>query len=169
VWVCAQWGWQIPEGLVPGDPGYAAAIGSPAQGYGAFVDLGCVDPTISASNLALYNAMQRSSNGVDDDGNGQIDDAGEANLNPQFIGGMTTLSSLTIPLRNYVYDPWTLRYESDTYNEDKLTDGDDVADEGGETAPPYPYPLKILQVRIRMYESDTRQVKQVSQSIQFAK
>lgn len=140
---------ELPEGLVPGDPGYEAALlAGNVAGAGAFVDLGAVDPTVSAANANMYAAMTAISN-------------------PHFVGGMQARSYL--PFGNYVYDPWTLRYETDTYNQDGLLDMDAVVDEGGETSPPYPFPLKLLQVRIRMYESDTRQVKQVSQNIQFAK
>lgn len=196
---------ELPEGLVPGDPGYAGgttpiggaayvtAVNGSTEGFGAFVDLGAVD-------------LMR--NGVDDDGQNGADDPREAILNPlgaQFLSGMAIRSYL--PFGNYVYDPWTLAYESDGYNQDgdALTDeGTDNVDQnslngpdelitnygnngidddgvGGiddpgelllpelETAPPYPHPLKVLQLRIRMYEPDTRQVKQVSQNIEFAK
>jgi hypothetical protein len=157
---------EIPEGLVPGDPGYnVAAVTGSTQGYGAFIDLGCVDTSVAA-NVPLFNAMQRNPNGLDDDGVNGIDDANELTLNPHFIDGMQARAFL--PAGNYVYDPWTLRYESDSYNQDGLVDVDAVVDEGGETAPPYPHPLKVLQVRIRMYEPDTRQVKQLSQNIEFA-
>jgi len=47
----------------------------------------------------------------------------------------------------------------DELDEDLLTER--------ETFPPYAHPLKALQVRVRMYESDTRQVRQVSQTIKF--
>jgi hypothetical protein len=164
---------ELVEGLVPGDPGYnVSAVTTSLQGYGAFIDLGCVNTQIAA-NLPLFNAMRRDNNGVDDDGIGGVDDGGEARLNPQFTNRVTPRSYLGDGTANvgYVYDPWTLRYETDTYNQDNAVppgDGDTVADDGGETEPPYPYPLKALRVRIRMYESDTRQVKQVSQDIKFA-
>lgn len=140
---------ELSEGLVPGDPGYPAAFTAAAgnyEGVGAFVDLGAVDPAVSAVNAAMYPAMS----------------------NSHFVGPMQGRSYL--PFGNYVYDPWTLRYETDTYNQDGVSEGmAPVVDDGDETSPPYPFPLKLLQVRIRMYESDTRQVKQVSQNIQFAK
>jgi hypothetical protein len=168
---------ELVEGLVPGDPGYNInAVQTNTQGFGAFIDMGCVDSTISPANLALFNAMQRNRPGVDDNGNGVIDDPDEDKLNPQFIDRVTRRSTLgdgTATI-GYVYDPWTLRYETDTYNEDQFVvpefpPGDNTPDDGGETEAPYPHPLKALQVRIRMYESDTRQVKQVSQSIEFAR
>lgn len=168
---------ELPEGLVPGDPGYSvAAIQAPQgpQGFGAFIDMGCVNTQIPA-NLPLFNAMRRDNNGVDDDGINGVDDPGEAKLNPQFIDRVTPRSTLGDGTSNigYVYDPWTLRYETDTYNEDQFlpieNPGDNTPDDGGETEAPYPFPLKALQVRIRMYESDTRQVKQLSQNIEFAK
>jgi hypothetical protein len=166
---------ELPEGLVPGDPGYRAAAlaGSPprprAPGYGAFIDLGCVDSSVDP---VLFDALQRWPDAFDDDGSG-ADDPLEARLNPHFIDRVALRSSLRSGPASigYVYDPWTLRYETDTYNEDHYVagDGDNIPDDRGETEPPYPHPLKALQVRIRMYESDTRQVKQVSQNIEFAK
>jgi hypothetical protein len=43
-------------------------------------------------------------------------------------------------------------------------DADGVADDSGEleTAPPYPFPLRGIEVRIRCYEPESRQVRQVT-------
>jgi hypothetical protein len=78
------------------------------------------------------------------------------------------------------YDTWTTHYEANGRDED----GDTVVDEGTngidddvagnpgfgiiddpgelETSPPYPWPLRGIEVRIRCYEPSSRQVRQVT-------
>lgn len=79
----------------------------------------------------------------------------------------------------YTYDTWTLAYERDGIDQD----GDTLFDEGRdgldndpivagsilnavddaserETVPPYAHPLRGVQIRIRMYEPGTRQMRQ---------
>ncbi len=121
----------------PGDPGYPAGS---IVSYGAYVDLGyyaSTDPTLS----------QFSSNG-------------------------DTASGLV-----RVYDTWTTSYESDGLDQnnggsgavDEGTNGfdDDGAngvDDAGEreVPPPYPYPARGIQVKIRVFEPDSRQVREVT-------
>jgi prepilin-type N-terminal cleavage/methylation domain-containing protein len=138
------------EGLVPGDPGYDLMAGG--VGRGAFIDLGA----------SLLTAQSH------------------------FTNNMEPRARLNDGLGNSVYDPWTIDYERDGFDQDGMygvdqgTNGDDDPDyltgqrQNGpddlgerETFPPYPHPLKSIQVRIRMYESDTRQVRQASQIIRF--
>jgi hypothetical protein len=136
------------EGLVPGDFGYTSAAAGNIVGYGGYIDLG-----VSAT-------------------------AG------QFIGMMQTKAWLPSSDGNFVYDPWTLDYERDGFDQDAPAGNTDGADQGTngidnngangpddlserETSPPYPFPLKSIQVRIRMYEPDTRQVRQASQVVKF--
>src|SRR5207253_6640999 len=97
---------ELAEGLVPGDPGYDVnAVQTSTQGFGAFIDLGCVDRTIAAK-LPLFNAMQRNRPGLDDNGNGVVDDPDEDKLNPQFIDRVTSRSTLGDGNASigYVYD-----------------------------------------------------------------
>jgi hypothetical protein len=91
-----------------------------------------------------------------------------------------------------VYDTWSLHYEADGLDQDATLgidqgtngldddsdgsfdeppydangDGDfvDAGEDLGEaeTLPPYPYPLRGIEVRIRCYEPSTRQVRQVT-------
>lgn len=143
------------DGLPPGDPNYAARVTASTQGFGAFVDLGVAAQSSAASG---------------------------------FIAGMNAGAHLHdgttgyLPYLNFVYDPWTLAYESDRFDQDNsgvADQGTNGVDDNGvngaddlmerETVPPYPFPLKVMQARIRMYEPDTRQVKQISQNIEFAK
>jgi hypothetical protein len=74
-----------------------------------------------------------------------------------------------------IYDTWSTHYESNGIDDD----GDGTADEGtngiddnsdgviddaleAETSPPYPVPLRGLEVRLRTFEPTSRQVRQVT-------
>ncbi|MHB8973494.1 MAG: PulJ/GspJ family protein [Pirellulaceae bacterium] len=78
------------------------------------------------------------------------------------------------------YDTWSLAYEHDGFDQDNNalidqgTNGldddnangvDDVGER--ETSPPYPVPLRGIQVRLRIIDSDTRQVRQMTVSSDF--
>jgi hypothetical protein len=78
-----------------------------------------------------------------------------------------------LPARTF--DTWSLHYEQNGLNEDGdgKTDeaadgfddnGDDRADDTAEreTSPPYPVPLRGLEVRLRCYEPSSRQVRQIT-------
>ncbi len=125
------------EPVSPGDPGFVA--GNPAIGQGAYVDL------------------QHASGAGD------------------FTSAPFAKSQLTLP----TYDTWSFFYERDGVNQngnnpvDEGTDGidngnvigiagavDDV--EERETSPPYPVALRGIQVRLRVLERDTRQVRQAT-------
>jgi hypothetical protein len=116
----------------PGDPGYASATPMPVNG--AYVDLGSGAATSAFMGIAASKAK---------------------------------LSK--------IYDTWSTHYEWNGINED----GDSLADEGTngvdddgngivddadeqETSPPYPFPLRGIEVRIRVYEPSSRQVRQVT-------
>jgi prepilin-type N-terminal cleavage/methylation domain-containing protein len=134
----------IPGGtpLAPGDPGYT---GAPVAS-GAYVDLG---------HGAGTNALL------------------PVGITPRFAGtGQTVGGSATLPR---TYDTWSLAYEANGRDEDGqhgtdqsingLDDnGDGIIDDPGEfeTRPPYPYPLRGIEVRIRCYEPSSRQVRQVT-------
>jgi len=134
--------------LVPGDPGYATAP-VVAIGQGAYVDLFfnryTVPPTASI-----------------------------------FSGLPAAKSGLRSGLRTAVYDTWTWNYEHDGIDQfgdgvvDWATDGldndnargaDDVAER--ETSPPYPVPLRGIQVRLRIIDRNSRQVRQLTVSSDF--
>lgn len=127
------------EALAPGDPGWGAGGG--AIGYGAFVDL-------------LHGAKVSGS-------------TGEFALGPATKSRFSTTTG--------VYDTWSYYYEHDGIDQDGVlgvdqgTNGidDDSAngvDDVGEreTSPPYPVPLRGVQVRIRVLEPETRQVRQAT-------
>jgi hypothetical protein len=124
----------------PGDPGYGS--GSSASVNGAYVDLGS-----GAATTAL-------------------------------MGSATAKSELT-----RIYDTWSTHYEFNGINDDgdgvggpppaplidEGTNGIDdnsngIVDEAAEqeTAPPYPVALRGLEIRLRVYEPASRQVRQVT-------
>jgi len=131
--------------VIPGDPGWTNATAT-AIGLGCFVDL----------NYTSYSGVASSI----------------------FSGAPQTKSQLhamgaALPVMA-TYDTWSWAYERDGVNQngglaDRGTDGLDNDNINGvddpserDTSPPYLAPLRGLQVRIRIYEPDTRQVRQVS-------
>ncbi len=79
------------------------------------------------------------------------------------------------PVNVFVYDTWTLAFERDGLDQDSDgeideakdeldNDGQNGVDDAGEleSPPPYPVPLRGLEVRIRMWDVSTGQVRQVS-------
>lgn len=129
------------EAVYPGEPGFGTG---PAVGSGAFVDLGW--------------------------GGGQFGGPGEvkSGLGAGYVDG----TGRPIPTR--VYDTWSLFYEFDGRRQyaptiDAATNGfddngDGVVDDPGEmdTLPPYRQPLRAIQIRIRVFEPDTKQIRQVT-------
>jgi len=122
----------------PGDPGYSS--GSAAGVNGAYVDLG--------SGVATTTLM------------------GSANTKSK-LAGTTGIAG--------IYDTWSTHYEFNGIDEDNsgvtdqgtngIDDGsngivDDTAEQ--ETAPPYPVALRGLEIRLRVYEPSSRQVRQVT-------
>ena len=127
--------------LEPGDPGYVAA-GTGGPEVGAFVDLGY-------KNTAFTPAET------------------------EWFATLPTLGSQLAPTRNY--DTWSPLYESDGIDQD----GDGIADQGTnglndggtaapdddaerETRPPYPFPIRGIQISTRLIEKTTQQVSQSS-------
>ena len=127
--------------IVPGDTGFSAG----GSGSGAYVDLGHSATTNSLLNAdPLFSAAKA------------VDVTNNKNL-PR------------------TYCTWSTHYEANGIDEDQIapidqgTDGLDndsnsLVDESNEqeTSPPYPYPLRGIEVRIRVYEPKSQQVRQVS-------
>jgi hypothetical protein len=116
----------------PSDPGYASAAAAGATG--AYVDLG--------SGGAATTLM------------------GAANAASQVTN---------------IYDTWSTHYEFNGIDEDRDgavdegtngrdDDGNGIVDDAAEqeTAPPYPVALRGIEVRIRCYEPESRQVRQIT-------
>lgn len=133
----------------PTDPGYRNAPANntnPARG--AYIDLG--DATLP---LTIFGALPPNS--------------------------PAAVKSLLAPQGSFLYstyDTWSFHYEHDgvqqtTFGPDKGTNGlddnamanpgvDDMSER--ETSPPYPYPLRGLRVKIRVYESTSKQVRETT-------
>jgi hypothetical protein len=96
-----------------------------------------------------------------------------------YLSGTITPFSTWQPLSN-VYDTWSILYEFNGLDDDNTggtdqgsnnRDDDNPGDSGygiiddigeRETAPPYPIALRGLEIRIRVYEPSSRQVRQVT-------
>jgi type II secretory pathway pseudopilin PulG len=121
--------------LAPGDIGYPPSPLTTQVGEGAYVDLGYANNTTSQfSSTGNYPS--------------------------------------TLPR---VYDTWSTHYESDGIDQDgdgtvdEGTDGIDNNNLGGiddaserEAPPPYPAPLRGIQVKIRVFEPDSRSIREVT-------
>jgi hypothetical protein len=85
-----------------------------------------------------------------------------------------------IPNVSGIYDTWSFHYEHDGQSQrgggtgDGGTDGIDSGgsgvDDAGEreTSPPYPLPLRGLQIKVRCYEPNSRQVREVTVVKEFS-
>ena len=150
--------------LVPGDPLYPPAIvnGGPVAS-GAYVDLG-----VGIFSNSLLSGSQ---------------------IYPRFAGyGLNRSQLVGSAGTRRTYDTWSTHYEANGRDEDSSgtadegtdgidsngdgqidevpvdTDGDGIPDIAGEleTSPPYPYPLRGVEVRIRCYEPSSGQVRQMT-------
>jgi len=139
-----------PYVVSPADPGFAAISGTaqPA-GTGAYVDLGY---SLSANPISHFSAIPHP----------------RSKLFP----------GVAFPR---VYCTWTTQYEKDGINQDRETDNlidegtnglDDPNNDGTpggidgvseqETSPPYPIPLRGIEVLLRVQEFSSRQIRQAS-------
>jgi type II secretory pathway pseudopilin PulG len=84
-----------------------------------------------------------------------------------------------------LYDTWSFHYENNGLNEDQHIDNSSLVDEGTngfddnlvygvddvserETMPPYDVPLRAMQVKLRIFELDTQQIREVTVGQHFA-
>ena len=101
-----------------------------------------------------------------------------------FSDAPATKSRLTAAGVSPSYDTWSFHYEQNGVDDDQpfgdangIDQGTNGIDDDGaagtddpgerETSPPYPVPLRGLEVVIRLYEPDTRQVRQTSVKTEF--
>ena len=133
----------------PGDAGYDAA--APGAEVGAYVDLGYKNAAFSADE------------------------------NEWFANPATPKSQLAAGVLG-VFDTWSPSYESDGVDQDSATDGGAGVDQGTngvndtvangtaapdddaerETRPPYPNPIRGIEITTRIVEKTTLQVQQSS-------
>ncbi len=140
------------EALLPGDSGYGTAPVA-TFGFGGYVDL-------------FYNRYAASP-------------ASTFSGEPVAKSGLVS-AVLAAQRQPAVYDTWSMHYEYDGFDQfgDGLVDlgtngidddGINGVDDAGEreTSPPYPYPLRGIEVRFRVIDVDSRQVRQVTVAADF--
>lgn len=140
----------IGRALVPSDPGWVAAVnnGNAEIGRGAFVDLNY----LGAAGTSVFS--------------GPVNPLSQLNL--------------SLPAGAAVYDTWSFHYEHDGIDQDQslgswhvgADQGTNGLDDDGsngpddtferETSPPYPVPLRGMQIKIRIDDPDSRQVREAS-------
>ena len=133
------------QALSPGDPDWVVpTVSSPPRG--AYVDLNYAnDSTVSTSR--------------------------------GFSGPPADLSDIVVP----TYCTWSFHYEHDGQSQDgdsQIDEGTNGLDDDGihgiddhgerETSPPYPVPLRGMQVRVRVYEPSSSTVRQSTVTTTFA-
>jgi hypothetical protein len=151
--------------VVPGDPGWSSGTPMNPKVTGAFVDLNYLAEPYSisncTSNFSGYPAFR------------DLNNNGQWNPGEPFLGVPCMSPNGTSIGTSYC--SWSMHYERDGFDQDGLygvdqgTDGLDndlsngIDDPGeNETSAPYPVELRGIQVKIRLYEPDTRQVRQVT-------
>jgi hypothetical protein len=141
--------------LLPGDPGYNATTAASGTGAtGAYVDLGWGggSPTVIG---------------------GTFPPAGQTALQSRGMRVSSGAGGATFPAATY--DTWSLHYETNGIDDDSRLgvdqgtngaddDGDNIPDDAPEweTSPPYPVPLRGIEVRLRCYEPTSRQIRQIT-------
>jgi hypothetical protein len=156
------------ETLVPGDPGFFSGwLADPSNqnrpvdtiGLGAFVDLGY--GAQSCFEATSTNTLPR----------GWSTFSGNPNVRSGFWSGNTANAAW-----RYGYCTWATHYERngiDDDNDGQTDEGTNGLDESPynngiddvgerETSPPYPAPLRGIQVKIRAIDVDSRQIRQVT-------
>jgi hypothetical protein len=157
--------------IVPGDPGYermlelAISATRLPDGRGAYVDLFYTyfpnNATLFGTDLAAHLTKTSlpswpvlssfASIGA------IINKTGTATRLPP-VATTDTLCPTT-------YDTWSMHYEFDQAGTDGVdSNGDGVVDDVSErvTTPPYPVPLRGIQIKMRIYEPDSRTVREVT-------
>jgi len=155
------------EAVVPGDLGYASGT---LQSYGAFVDLGFsrYRPGVPST----FSGPPHPKSGLSSHPKFPALRLPSGPWRPPFPGDLRT--------KQYVYDTWSLDYEFDGINQDQdnlFDEGTNGLDDDGkngvddlnerETSPPYPSPLRGIQIIIRTLDPDSRQVRQITVTSDF--
>jgi hypothetical protein len=146
----------------PGDPGYITAITNnplyASVGVGAHVDVGY--------GHKLFDEMVTG---------GMTAAAAQTTINNTLGLSQFAVQARYLPVIGRTYDSWAATYERDGIDQDNAngpdsgTDGLDNDGNGGvdefderDTTPPYRAPLRGIQVKIRIYEPSTRQIRQAT-------
>ncbi len=178
--------------LLPEDPGYVTMLRDclntnnsgtvKIASYGAYVDLNYLcrikDPDVAGTIPANDRITQYL-------GGSSFGWAGNPSSRVRGMEPIVSSSPNADSYRSAVYDTWSTHYECDGVNTDAFdvagisTDGDSLTDEGTdgfdnngdgvvddageqEAPPPYAVPLRGIQVRIRVFEPASRQIREVT-------
>lgn len=181
-----------PAVILPGDPGFATTTAEGALiefrarptgalvqmvGTGAYVDLNYLYHLRSGASAGFtrYNTAlntYETSLGLLRGTLPRPAFGGAGDVRSKLVGPESNINTVLMPC---IYDTWSTSYERDGLDNDNDglfdegtngidDDGDgriDEADEA-ETAPPYSAPLRGIQVKIRTFELDSRQVREVT-------
>ncbi|MCY2986932.1 MAG: prepilin-type N-terminal cleavage/methylation domain-containing protein [Planctomycetota bacterium] len=164
------------EGVIPGDPGWLLGTSLNPKALGAFVDLNywqswtgtTSDSTFSGPPQVRSQLSQLTLKGIPDTFSAIVATYDTWAFDYERDGidqdGYITTSD---PLRDSSQDGYF-----DANNANLIDEGTDGLDNDGkngvddigerETSPPYPFPLRGIQVKIRVYEPDTRQIRQMT-------
>ncbi len=138
---------------LPSDPGYGIGANTQA-GSGGYVDLNysrSIPPALANSAESFGSYFVRSGNAI--------------------YQAQPPVARLLLP----TYDTWSLHYEQNGVDDNNLL-GPDLATNGlddnsngvvddlaeSDAPPPYSVPLRGIQIKIRVYEPDSRQVREVT-------
>jgi prepilin-type N-terminal cleavage/methylation domain-containing protein len=135
------------QALIPGDPGWDPNVGQ-VIATGAYVDL-----NYYTDGLSTFSGPAHPKSGL-----------------------------VPTPIAKSTYDTWSFHYEHDGLDTDNdvptlIDEGVDGIDNDGsygaddlmerETSPPYPVPLRGIQVQVRLYEPSSQAVKQATITANF--
>lgn len=172
------------DAMLPGDPGYLQRSGGPARtiiGQGGYVDLFYSRYTPGITSTFSNAPLNRSGMALNSSGMPRL---------PETIWGVSTIPTVydtwsifyehdgvdqdgimgmdifRDPSLAPVIDQGTDGVDNRVFSTGAYLNGvDDVGER--ETSPPYPVPLRGVQVRIRLIDPDTRQVRQVTVASDF--
>jgi hypothetical protein len=158
--------------LVPSDPGYAtaSAISSTPPQFGAYVDLNYTSAKIvgGGNDGVLINNSARFASLVPSAPPTYF-------AGPYYGSGQNSgLAAAKATVNFATFDTWSQGYEyynptmtAAQYNQSNNgfdNNNNGIVNDASErvTSPPYPVPLRGVQIRIRVYEPSTRQVREVT-------
>ncbi len=146
--------------LVPSDPGYK--LGSTTQSfspkqYGAYVDLNYTASTFPTGSGGDTNGQLIPGSYFAGPYYGSGNITFNLNANTGLWAGHLTSGFAT-------YDSWTQGYEFASNSVDGFDNKNQGVDSAVErvTSPPYPVPLRGVQIKIRVYEPTSRQVREMT-------
>ena len=159
--------------LAPDDPGYAAAMLTPGGPVSTTLPT-YVDLDYEGANNSVNDDLDAFTDEYDEvETPRPIDSPTWYDVSPFQTPGVQVGTNISLTPRTY--DTWSTHYETNGANDD----GDDWTDEGhdrldnngntqidesleSETSPPYPVPIRGVEVRVRCYEPFSKRVLQIT-------